>query len=92
MFNSKLIAEVLTKRGLDKTAIEIPEDDFDYTFINTENAKDRFIHNIIHENKKVGVLIDVDVDGLASGKIIVDYVKKLGARCIYMVNKVRIMD
>lgn len=87
MFNSKLIAEVLTKRGLDKTAIEIPEDDFDYTFINTENAKDRFIHNIIHANKKVGVLIDVDVDGLASGKIIVDYVKKLGARCIYMVNK-----
>ena len=87
VLDCKLVEKALKVRGLDKKDLLITDEFDDYMFINMKDAKEQFIQNIIYENKCVGVLIDVDVDGLSSGKIIIDYIMQLGVSCKYKVNE-----
>lgn len=76
---SKVIERILDKRGVCLEDLEPFKDVPEYDFINQKEGVRQYIGNMV-ENKSVGVLYDVDVDGLSSGKIMEEYTKRFGVK------------
>ena len=82
---SKSLERVLSRRGLTVEDLKPLEEYPEYSLINLKDGTKQFMRNIMN-NKLIGILYDVDTDGLSAGKIMSDYLKALGVNYKYTMN------
>lgn len=72
---SKIVDEIFRRRGVNKEDFIVFREG-EYTLKNMKEAEELFLKHI-SKSSKLGILVDVDCDGICSAKVLIELFKKL---------------
>lgn len=89
MGNLSIVEKVLKKRGIDESSLVfVKEDELDFPELNNV-VNVLSTEFFLKEVGKVGILYDVDVDGLFSGYILEDFFNRMGKTVVNFINPMK---
>lgn len=82
---SELFERIYAKRGVTNDSLTPRK--LDYDWVEMQETVNKIKYKLLDETNRIGILYDPDVDGLFSGYIIEDFIKRLGLHPLHHMNK-----